>query len=147
VMTIRRILYPTDFSAACQPGLDIATSLARDNNAELLIAHVVEPPVEGPSVYTAPVKSVPEAQELLNEVVPPDPKVSYQHRVVYGRPDKQIIRLAEEEKADLIVMGSHGRTAMIRLLMGSVAEAVVRNAPCPVVMIRQPRDSSQDGRG
>jgi nucleotide-binding universal stress UspA family protein len=72
----------------------------------------------------------------LEEVVPADPAVAYEHHVVMGDPATEIIQLARSEGADLIVMGTHGRTGLTRLMMGSVAEAVVRRAPCPVLTLK-----------
>ena len=80
---------------------------------------------------------------MLEAVVPTDPTVPYEHRLITGDPATAIARLAEEEQADLIVMGTHGRTGLTRLLMGSVAEAVVRRAPCPVLTYKQ-TDHSAD---
>lgn len=75
---------------------------------------------------------------MLEAVVPEDPNVKYEHRMVTGDPAGRIVELAEEENIDLIVMGTHGRTGLKRLLMGSVAEAVVRRAKCPVLTFKEP---------
>lgn len=73
---------------------------------------------------------------MLEQVKPTDPTVPYVHRLVMGNPADEIVRLAEEENADLIVMATHGRTGIGRVLMGSVAEAVVRRAKCPVFTLK-----------
>jgi nucleotide-binding universal stress UspA family protein len=77
-------------------------------------------------------------EKLLGKVVPPDPAVPVIRRLVTGDPASEIPRVAKEEKVDLIVMGTHGRTGLLRMLMGSVAELVVRRAPCAVLTVRQP---------
>ena len=82
--------------------------------------------------FEAPVPS-----QLIGTVV-------FEHRILRGEPAKEILRLAKDERADSIFMGTHGRTGLMRALMGSVAEQVVRKATCPVVTMRVP-DSSADG--
>lgn len=74
----------------------------------------------------------------LLQLKPPDPKVSVEHRLVKGDAATEIVNPAAETKADVIVMGSHGRTGLGRLLLGSVAENVMRKAPCPVVTVKPP---------
>lgn len=139
-MKAKRIIFPTDFSHCGDAALKMATSLARDNGATLLIVHVEEPPVAyggGEMYYGVPDPGSDDLQQMLKEVVPTDPQVACEHRLLTGDPAVAIARLAEEEHADLIVMGTHGRTGLTRLLMGSVAEAVVRRAPCPVLTYKQ----------
>jgi universal stress protein A len=144
-MDIHRILAPTDFSELSKEGLKSALELAQLFGAELLLIHVVEPPpypVEGivPSHLGATLlddlerqasqeiaQILPEAQGTTGDVA---------RRVVVGIPYRKIVEVAEEEKADLIVMTTHGRTGLGHLVMGSVAEKIVRAAPCPVLTIR-----------
>jgi nucleotide-binding universal stress UspA family protein len=78
--------------------------------------------------------------EALEAVVPTHPAVPYEHRLLSGDPAREIVRLADEEGVDMIILGTHGRTGLKRLLMGSVAEAVVRRAMCPVLTIKQPAE-------
>ena len=77
-----------------------------------------------------------ELKRMLAEVVPTDPDVGYEHRLMIGAPAGAIVHLAEKEGADMIVMPTHGRTGLLRLLMGSVAEEVVRKAKCPVLTVK-----------
>jgi nucleotide-binding universal stress UspA family protein len=77
-------------------------------------------------------------QKMFAKVKPTDLNVFYKHRLMTGDPAKAILRLAKDEDVDIIVMGSHGRSGLSRMLMGSVAEAVVRNAECPVLTYKQP---------
>jgi nucleotide-binding universal stress UspA family protein len=121
--------------------LHFATSLARDSNATLLIVHVEEPPVAyggGEMYYGIPEPATEDLKKMLEQVKPTDPNVVYEHRLITGDPSTAVARLAEAEGVDLIIMGTHGRTGLSRLLMGSVAEAVVRRAPCPVLTYKQP---------
>ena len=139
-MKAKKIIFPTDFSHCGDAALKMATSLARDSGAVLLIVHVEEPPVAyggGEMYYGVPDPASDDLRKMLQDVVPTDPNVPCEHRLITGDPSTAIARLAEEEHADLIVMGTHGRTGLTRLLMGSVAEAVVRRAPCPVLTYKQ----------
>ena len=77
---------------------------------------------------------------MLKNVCPHDSDISFEHRLVMGDPASEIVRVAKEEHPELIVLGTHGRTGLSRILMGSVAEAVVRHAPCPVLIYRQDTD-------
>jgi len=139
-MNAKKILFPTDFSTASDAGLAHAATLARETGATLLIAHVEEPmpAYVGEMYYGVPLPSNPEVRRMLNAIVPSDPEVRYEHRLLFGNPAEEIVRLANEEHADMIVMGTHGRKGFSRMLMGSVAEAVVRRAECPVFTLKQP---------
>jgi nucleotide-binding universal stress UspA family protein len=142
-MNAKTILFPTDFSPSSEVSLRYATSLARDAGARLLIVHVEEPEVSygGGEFYVGALPNEgPDLAKMLEQVKPTDPAVSYEHRLLSGEPSHEIVNLAEQENADLIVLGTHGRTGLSRLLMGSVAEAVVRRAPCPVFTLKQPHD-------
>jgi universal stress protein A len=141
-MYAKKILFPTDFSTSSDAGLEQATSLARDTGASLLIVHVEEPPAAyggGEMYYGVLEPDNTELVKMLEAVVPHDANVPYEHRMLMGDPATEIVRLADEEKVDLIVMGTHGRGGLRRLLMGSVAESVVRHANCPVFSFKQPR--------
>lgn len=138
-MNATKILVPTDFSSLGQKALEMATSLARDQGAKLLIVHVEEPPVAyggGELYYGLEEPNREELKRMLSEVVPTDTTVSYEHRLIIGSPATAIVFLAEKENVDMIVMPTHGRTGLLRLLMGSVAEEVVRKAKCPVLTVK-----------
>ena len=139
-MKANLILCPTDFSPDSELSLRHATFLARDTGATLLIVHVEPPPA-----YTeygfggiAFEESAEKLMDLLRQVRPMDPNVSCEHELLRGEPADVLVRYAQERGVDFIVMGTHGRTGLTRLLMGSVAEAVVRRASCPVLTIKQP---------
>jgi universal stress protein A len=144
-MNIRHILAPTDFSEISKQGLKSALELAQSFGAKLLLLHVVEPPpypVEGivPSQLGATLLDDLERQ-ASNELARMLPEtqgsnVEVARRVVVGIPYRKIVEVAETEKADLIVMTTHGRTGLSHLVMGSVAEKIVRTSPCPVLTIR-----------
>ena len=85
---------------------------------------------------TGPSDEADRAREQLEAIRPTDPNVTVGHRLVEGGPVEEILKVADSVKADIIVMGTHGHTGLSRLLMGSVAEGVMRKAPCPVLTIR-----------
>ncbi len=93
----------------------------------------------GEMYYGIPDPVTEDLRNMLKKVVPSDPGVPYEHHLVVGDPATSISELAKSQGADLIVMGTHGRTGLRRLLMGSVAEAIVRRAPCPVFIMKEPQ--------
>jgi nucleotide-binding universal stress UspA family protein len=140
-MNAKKILLPVDFSTAGQAALNMATMLARDTKATLIILHVEEPPMAygGGELYYGLVEpDRTELSRMLHEIKPSDPSIPVVYRLVTGDPATSVCQAAEEEGADFIVVGSHGRTGIGRLLMGSVAEAIVRHAKCPVVTVKAP---------
>jgi universal stress protein A len=140
-MNIKRILFPTDFSHTGDAALAFATSLAKESDGRLIIVHVQEAPLAyggGEMYYGIPEPSTDELMNMLHDVKPTDSSVPVEYRLVTGDPADAVVRLAEDDEVDLIVLGSHGRTGLTRLLMGSVAEAIVRKAHCPVLVYKQP---------
>jgi len=138
-MNVKKILFPTDFSHTGDAALELASSLARDAGATLLIVHVEEPPVAyggGEMYYGIADPATEDLEKMLSKIIPSDPRIPFVHRLVTGEPASAIIQIAESEDVDMIVMGTHGRTGFSRLLMGSVAEAVVRRAICPVLTFK-----------
>jgi nucleotide-binding universal stress UspA family protein len=134
------ILFPTDFSHASDAALEHAAALAKQSGARLLIVHVEEPPLAyggGELYYGLPEPDSERILKMLEDVRPADATVPFTHRLTMGDPASEIVRIAGEEAAQMIVLGTHGRTGMTRLLMGSVAEAIVRRAPCPVLVYRE----------
>ena len=141
-----KILHPTDFSD-CAAGAQVtAVGLGEKLGGEIVLLHVlVETPLYGESVLSMPkVQSVYDAQrkwaeEALEaratELRGYGVKTSWRANV--GVPFEEIVKIAAEERADMIVMGTHGRSGLNRVLLGSVAERVIRLAPCPVLTVRQ----------
>jgi nucleotide-binding universal stress UspA family protein len=140
---IRTILHPTDFSDPSRYAFQVACALAKDHGAKLLVLHAEAVPVvaytEG-VVVPLDLEAYRESMtDTLHQVRPADPAVWVEHRLELGPdPVTEILRVAESEHCDLIVMGTHGRTGLRRVLMGSVAEHVMRKAPCPVLTVRGP---------
>jgi universal stress protein A len=147
----RIILHPTDFSDYSAYAFRIATDLARQHRATLLVLHVVA--TLGPENVTygeAVSELEPEGfhehlqRELRRQVPAPD-GVTVQYMLVAGDPSHEIERVARERSCDLIVMGTHGWTGLNRLLMGSIAEQVIRRALCPVLTTKLPRGNASEG--
>jgi nucleotide-binding universal stress UspA family protein len=146
MLPIGTILHPTDFSSHSQHAFRLACSLARDHGATVVALHVLTPPhvayTEG--VILPPPEAYEDRwREQLDRLQPPDPAVRLERRLVYGYPADTILRLAEGTRCGLIVMGTHGWTGLNRLVMGSVAEQVVRRAPCPVLTVKNPPSSEE----
>lgn len=139
---IRTILHPTDFSASADLAFDLACALAAAQGATIHVLHVGRHPVISPIEGAIPPESEcfqEELMEKLRRIRPADPRIPVEHQLVFvGNPAAEILRVAQRLGADLIVMGTHGRTGMPRLLMGSVAEQVMHKAACPVVAVKSP---------
>lgn len=139
MLPIRTVLYPTDFSDSARSAFDLACALARDYRAELVIAHVIPPGhVFAPNGIAVPFPAEEpyEARVQLARMHPTSPGVHADHRLLEGDPAEQILKLAADVKADVIVMATHGTSGLTRLLVGSVAESVMRKAECPVLTVR-----------
>jgi nucleotide-binding universal stress UspA family protein len=141
MLAIHTILHPTDFSDRSDFAFRVACALARDYGARLVLLHVVAPPVvvygEG-VVPPQPEYWQERLTEQLHRLEPPAPNGRAEHILKEGDAVTEILGTARAVGADLIVMGTHGRTGLARLLMGSVAEQVVRRAACPVLTVRMP---------
>lgn len=141
MLPINTILHPTDFSERSNDAFWFASSLAHDHGAKLIVLHVREIPVAVPGEF-GQLPIMPDNDEplrnQLRHVRPAQNTVQVEHYFRLGDPAKEIVGLAAETSCDLIVMGTHGRTGLRRLLMGSVAEQVMRKAPCPVLTLKAP---------
>jgi universal stress protein A len=146
-MNAERILFPTDFSHYNDAALHFASKLASEANAILYIMHVDDPMAiypamgEAAAYYYARETRDDERKEIhdrLSQVLPIVSGIRYEHHYLMGLPVDEILKFAERESIDLIVMATHGRSGLTRLLMGSVAEGVMRKAGCPVLIVKQP---------
>jgi universal stress protein A len=136
MLPIKTILVATDFSPMSEHAVRFAGALARDYGARLVAVHVIHTPV---AVYAETAVFVDEpdrsaARESLQSLRVPAVEVEY--RLMEGEPISTIVQVARETGADLLVMGTHGRGGLLRVLLGSVAEGVLREAPCPVMTIK-----------
>ena len=150
-MHVKNILVPVDYSDNGEAAMAYAVSLARGYDAELHLVHVYDQPfayvdagfVGSPVPAEVPPADLDEERARLDRVTP-DNDVSFRRRLLIGSPAEDLVKYAKENAIDLVVMGTHGRTGLTRLLMGSVAEAVVRRSPCPVLTIKQPEEELQE---
>jgi nucleotide-binding universal stress UspA family protein len=136
MLPLGTILHPTDFSEHSEFAFRVACALARDYKARLILLHVLTPPMMvygGEPVLAETWPSVKEVEEKLRQLQNQAHHVRAEIQVLEGDPVDMILRAAEETHSDVIVMGTHGRTGLGRLLLGSVAESVIRKAPCPVL--------------
>lgn len=133
MLQIGTILHPTDFSEHSKNALQVACALARDYGARLVVLHVANVPVIDEYQTVDPAIIRKEAEDQLHQLEIPMDNVRAERKCILGEDVSEILRCAKEIKADVIVMGTHGRTGLKRLLMGSVAEQVLRQAPCLVL--------------
>ena len=152
-MQIRSILLPTDFSECGNYALSYAASLARTFKASILCINVIEPivPTVGYSGMTEPLPMADITEQLEDSAERELPKfadceecagLEVEEIIAHGDAASEIVRVAEERQVDLIVISSHGRTGWGRMLFGSTAEAVVRHASCPVLVVKPPDERS-----
>lgn len=138
---VKTILHPTDFSESAEAAFSVATVLARQHGARIIVLHVYPPPMtQGEAVDRRRDPSYEaDLWHLLDRYSSPDPETRVEYKLVEGAAAEKIVSVAEEEDCDLIVMGTHGRTGVLKLLVGSVTDAVLRKATaCPVLTVRIP---------
>lgn len=144
-MKTKKIVCPVDFSEASEKALDLASKLARDNRAKIYIVHVEESAaVAHPGLFGGLPPVVWEDRQKLNSTLPTATEVRFEHDLLVGNPAEKIVEFAKEKGADLIVMGTHGHTGVVRVLMGSVAEGVVRRSPVPVLTLKATFDDEAE---
>src|SRR5262245_9426646 len=127
MLTFNNILVPTDFSDSSKRALHLAGDLAEGHEAAIHLCHILAPPALGYGEVLTDLTAnayKDAAKKQLDEVAAPE-GVKVTRCLIEGDPASEIVRLATEKKADLIVLGTHGRTGLMRLLMGSVAEHVL----------------------
>lgn len=144
---MKKILVATDFSHTSAQALKNAIVIATACSARILLLHIVHDPAEAPGFYAAKkagkkvLRNMEQAAEQMMEDFVAQELGSFDQfdtQVVPGLPSEQIVRWAKKEKVDLIAIGTHGRSGLVRLMLGSVADRVIRTAPCPVLTVHQP---------
>jgi nucleotide-binding universal stress UspA family protein len=137
MLAFKTILHPTDFSESSQCALEIACGMAADYRAHLVVIHVMAAPLGLPdgATFAVPDRGLDGIRTRLDELEIPNNRIDVVRRVEEGSPATEILSVAQLCHADLIVMGSHGRSGLRRWFMGSVAEAVMRKATCPVLTV------------
>ncbi len=148
-----RILWPTDFSPVAKAALPHVLALAAGNGAEVVLLHVLPTaamyvvPAESGLVlwrFQREARAAARTQLRRLERQVKGPGIRTHALLALGAPFPQIVRAAERLRCDLIVLATHGRTGWAHALLGSVAENVVRHAPCPVLTVRPPRFARRD---
>ena len=145
MISLKSILVPTDFSDCSDAALKYGREFARTFGATLHLLHVVHDPYSQPwaaEAFPTPLGDLLEqwqeqARARIAALVPEEERVQVRLAVLVGSPFFEIVRYAQEQKIDLVVIGTHGRGPIGHMLLGSVAERVVRKAPCPVLTVRQ----------
>ena len=144
MITLRRILVPHDFSETSQAAVTYGIELARKFDARLHVVHVGEKArsdleMEFPLGLEGAVEDA--VRERLLKILTPEEcrELKPDFTVLTGAPHAEIVRFAKEQGFDLIVMGTHGRGFVAHAVVGSVAEKVVRHAPCPVLTVHSPQ--------
>ncbi len=147
-VAIKTILCPVDFSDSSDHALKYAIALAQSYEATLKLLHVVQPPLMSvpgdpmvpefssevmEDIAAASQRRLDEIADTTRESVP-----NVETEIATGSPFVEIITVAKDQNVDLIVIGTHGRTGLAHVMIGSVAEKVVRKAPCPVLTVKHP---------
>ncbi|GAN32826.1 MAG: universal stress protein [Candidatus Brocadia sp. AMX2] len=146
MINIKNILCPIDYSVYSEMALKYAIEFAEKYLAKLYLIHVLDIriyDINDPDLYNVTIvdaEMINKLRERLLKCVNEDTKgrISVEAVIIQGIPFAEIIKASKEYKIDLIVIGTHGRTGLSHAIMGSVAEKVVRKAPCPVLTIRHP---------
>jgi universal stress protein A len=152
---LRRILLPTDFSGCANYAFPYAAAIARATQAKIVCVHVVEQvvPAVGYTGLADPMPIADMSEQLEDSAERELPRLTdceelsgleVEEVIVHGDAAAEIVRVAGEQEADLIVISSHGRTGLGRMIFGSTAEAVVRHATCPVLVVKPPQEEASD---
>lgn len=149
MLALKRILVATDFSETSHEALRYGAALANEFRAKCYVLHVLpKAPAEDPGNTEFPLglyeTTRDAARKQLRQLMTEQEinELSPEFATLVGAPHLEIIRYAKDHDIDVIVMGTHGRTFVAHMLMGSVAEHVVRRAPCPVLTVRHPQHAS-----
>ncbi len=148
MVAFKEIVVPTDFSEHSLRAVDYSVEIADKFASHLTLVYVIEPFLHAADLTwtTVDVEELNKAhrssaeqqlQQILEERIPKE--MSCSTAILFGKPFVEILKYARKENADLIVMATHGRSAISHILMGSTAEKVVRKAPCPVLTVKHPK--------
>ena len=153
-LQVRSILLPTDFSGCANYAVPYAASIARATGASITWVYVIEPvvPAVGYTGLTEPLPLADVTAQLEDSAEKELPRLAEREElsglgveevIVHGDAAAEIVRVADEREVDLIVISSHGRAGLGRILFGSTAEAVVRHAKCPVLVVKPPSQEEE----
>jgi nucleotide-binding universal stress UspA family protein len=137
VIHVNKILYATDFSSYSNQAYFHAVALAKFHQAKLYITYVYDPNQPDLPPPSDPNKTPLDYwKEQLEQIRPLDESIAVEHLFLIGDPGNELVNLTRSQRFSMVVMGTHGRSGLDRLLMGSVAERVLREAPCSVLVIK-----------
>ena len=139
MIRITKILYPTDFSSYSNQAYFHAIALAENHGANLTVLFVQSPERSAAGLAGDEPYSRSYWRNQLEQIRPTNTDIPVRHVILQGDPAEEIVRYGRDAGMDLIVMGTHGRTGVERLLMGSVAERVLRDASCSVLVVKLPK--------
>ncbi|MFO0807032.1 MAG: universal stress protein [Gemmataceae bacterium] len=139
MFNVKKILYPTDFSSYSNQAYFHAVALAETHGASLTVLYVYPGPKETDGAMPDAASEKAYWHSQLEQIRPSNPRIPVSHVMIEGNPATEIPRYAADAHMDLVVMGTHGRTGLERMLMGSVAEQTLRNAPCSVLVVKLPK--------
>jgi universal stress protein A len=153
MIKLQRVLVPTDFSDSSEAALKYGRAFARAFHASFYLLHIIQDPYTQPwaaEAFPAPLNDLldqwqTQARTRLLESLTETDRAAAIVDVRIGSPYVEIVRYAEEQQIDLIVLGTHGRGPLGHVLLGSVAEKVVRKAPCPVLTVRSAQHEFLEG--
>lgn len=142
-MKLQHILVPLDFSSDAEQALDYAVTFAQQFQARLTLLHVIYIPATAEvnlSAYFAQMENGAQQRMETYQKRLEDAGLAAKTIIIRGNPYHGIVEMAQDKQVDLIIIGTHGHTGFQHLLLGSVAERVVRLAPCPVMVTRESQD-------
>ena len=142
MISINKILYPTDFSSYSNQAYFHAVALAETHKASLTVLFIYTPDMVTPGAPSTEEEAKAYWRNQLEQIRPVDPGIAVRHVLLEGDPAAEIVRFGRDAGVDVIVMGTHGRTGLERLLLGSVAERVLRDASCSVMVVKLPKGIS-----
>jgi nucleotide-binding universal stress UspA family protein len=148
MVVFKEVIVPTDFSEHSLRAVDYAIEIAEKFGSRLKLIYVIEPFLQAADVSWTSVdfdelnkshqkSAEQQLDQILKERIPKS--VVAESMILFGKPFVEIVKVAREDNADLIVMATHGRGAVAHILMGSTADKVVRKAPCPVLTVKHPK--------
>ena len=132
------ILCPVDFSDSTEPAIRLAANLAQANKSKIVLLHVIDPNEKAMNMEDL---QITQFQERVRDQYLVKNDVEFEHFIRHGDPADVAVEFAKQHAVDIIVMGTHGRTGLAGMVVGSVAKNVLAHASCPVVTVKMPSQS------
>lgn len=141
-MKTELILCPVDFSVCSEMAVELASRIAEPNHSRVLLLHISDPSKEDVHPTTLADAFANNARIKLRDQTLEERKIAVEHLNMKGDPAELIVQVAHVKKVDTIVMGTHGRSGWSKWMIGSVAQAVMKSASCPVITVRPPAENA-----